>query len=552
MSTFVEDFDCLLLDLDGTVFRGHEPTEGAVDALAGAGIRALYVTNNASRSAPEVAAHLCDLGFSAGPDDVVTSAQSAAHLLAGQLPSGSPVLVVGTDSLAGEITAAGDMADVLALIGQLSARGELVVMEGEVTRSVFFEHGNVVGVQTNAEEERIGMLLYKYGVIGEDQIFPVLERARKGDLFGRAAVELGLVGEEVIYKYLARQVEEVVFAVLAGATLLRVQRYPEAWADDCRHPVRHTFIATLPVGLILLAAVAMALDAPTALARGLWWLGSIGQLLVTLWVLGRWFLPAKAGGLQWASATPALFIPIVGNVLVPLAGVPLGHAEWSAAQFGIGLLFWPVVMVLLVVRIATQGMLPERLLPTLFILIAPPAVVGLSAAQFGAPPLVVWAFAHGALGQAVDNLVANAIEAMPEGGALRACAGRCTRRSRRRGGRGRRSRSARGSAGRCRRCASPRPVRPPSRRRHGHAPGPWSGDDGNRQGRRPPLLFGKTPTCRDGRSASGHRRGGSADTWPAGRWSARSGLRPGWRTSPATAKAFSIEACVVLNERFPT
>lgn len=118
--------------------------------------------------------------------------------------------------MAGEITAAGDMADVLALIGQLSARGELVVMEGEVARSVFFEHGNVVGVQTNAEEERIGMLLYKYGVIGEDQILPVLERARKGDLFGRAAVELGLVGEEVIYKYLARQVEEVVFAVLAA------------------------------------------------------------------------------------------------------------------------------------------------------------------------------------------------------------------------------------------------------------------------------------------------------------------------------------------------
>ena len=37
MGTFVEDFDCLLLDLDGTVFRGHEPTDGAVAALAGAG-----------------------------------------------------------------------------------------------------------------------------------------------------------------------------------------------------------------------------------------------------------------------------------------------------------------------------------------------------------------------------------------------------------------------------------------------------------------------------------------------------------------------------------
>ena len=85
-----------------------------------------------------------------------------------------------------------------------------------MTRSMFFEHGNVVGVQTTAEEERIGMLLYKYGVIGEDQIFPVLERARQGDLFGMAAVELGLVNEEVIYKYLARQVEEVVYAVLAA------------------------------------------------------------------------------------------------------------------------------------------------------------------------------------------------------------------------------------------------------------------------------------------------------------------------------------------------
>ncbi len=107
MSTFVEDFDCLLLDLDGTVFRGDEPTEGAVDALAGAGIRALYVTNNASRSAQQVAAHLCELGFSAGPEDVVTSAQSAAHLLAAHLPAGSAVLVVGTDSLAGEIAAVG-------------------------------------------------------------------------------------------------------------------------------------------------------------------------------------------------------------------------------------------------------------------------------------------------------------------------------------------------------------------------------------------------------------------------------------------------------------
>lgn len=107
MGTLAQEHDCLLLDLDGTVFRGHEPTTGAVDSLATLTARTLYVTNNASRSAAEVAGHLQELGFSAHPDDVVTSAQSAARLLASQLPAGATVLVVGTDSLAAEIVAVG-------------------------------------------------------------------------------------------------------------------------------------------------------------------------------------------------------------------------------------------------------------------------------------------------------------------------------------------------------------------------------------------------------------------------------------------------------------
>ena len=107
MKTLAQQYDCLLIDLDGTVFRGREPTDGAVQSLADVGSRKLFVTNNASRSAEEVAAHLCELGFSASGEDVVTSAQSAAHLLAGQLTPGSRVLIVGTEALADEITAAG-------------------------------------------------------------------------------------------------------------------------------------------------------------------------------------------------------------------------------------------------------------------------------------------------------------------------------------------------------------------------------------------------------------------------------------------------------------
>jgi tellurite resistance protein len=198
-----------------------------------------------------------------------------------------------------------------------------------------------------------------------------------GEVAGIAAAGIGVLAAAV-------------FVILLVATVQRGQRHPEAWAEDRRHPVRHTFVATLPISLLLVATLGTALLGANPATRALWWAGCAGQLWVTVWVLKRWWAGNGPGGLQWAGVTPALFIPIVGNVLAPLAGVPLGHADWAVAQFGIGLMFWPLVLALLVVRIAVQGLWPERLRPTLFILLAPPAVVGLSALQLGAPLAVGW------------------------------------------------------------------------------------------------------------------------------------------------------------------
>jgi len=187
----------------------------------------------------------------------------------------------------------------------------------------------------------------------------------------------------------------MVFGVLAVATVLRARRHPQAWLDDRRHAVRHALVATLPLAVLLLATVAAVTFGDHPGVRLLWWCGSLSQLLVTVWVMARWWRASaganERGGLTWSAVTPALFLPIVGNMVAPLAGVSLGAGDWAAAQFGIGLLFWPVVLVLIVVRFITQGMLPERLLPTLFILIAPPAVAGAGLLALGAPPAVGWA-----------------------------------------------------------------------------------------------------------------------------------------------------------------
>lgn len=110
MTDLLTCHDVLLLDLDGTLYEGRRAIPGAVDALGHAatrGVRAVYVTNNASRRPAEVAAHLAELGFPATADDVVTSAQAGAALLARQLEPGAAVLVVGTEALADEVRAVG-------------------------------------------------------------------------------------------------------------------------------------------------------------------------------------------------------------------------------------------------------------------------------------------------------------------------------------------------------------------------------------------------------------------------------------------------------------
>ncbi|GAA3243279.1 HAD-IIA family hydrolase [Actinocorallia longicatena] len=94
----VDGYDVLLLDLDGVVYSGKVGVPGAAEALGrvrGSGKRLAFVTNNASRTPGAVAALLCAVGVPAEVEDVVTSAQAAARLLAEELEPGAKVLVVG-------------------------------------------------------------------------------------------------------------------------------------------------------------------------------------------------------------------------------------------------------------------------------------------------------------------------------------------------------------------------------------------------------------------------------------------------------------------------
>src|SRR6185295_15582477 len=100
-------YDVAMLDLDGVVYVGRDAVPGAPDHLAAAraaGMKLAYVTNNASRTPDTVADHLRELGVDAADEDVVTSAQAAARMLAEKLPPDSAVFVIGGRGLEGALT----------------------------------------------------------------------------------------------------------------------------------------------------------------------------------------------------------------------------------------------------------------------------------------------------------------------------------------------------------------------------------------------------------------------------------------------------------------
>jgi len=103
-------YDLAMLDLDGVVYVGGEAVPGAPAYLAQArhaGMRLAFVTNNASRPPDQVAEHLRALGVDATPQDVVTSAQAAARLLADRFGDGARVVCLGAEGLQEALEAAG-------------------------------------------------------------------------------------------------------------------------------------------------------------------------------------------------------------------------------------------------------------------------------------------------------------------------------------------------------------------------------------------------------------------------------------------------------------
>jgi len=156
------------------------------------------------------------------------------------------------------------------------------------------------------------------------------------------------------------------FVTIGAVYARKAMLHRAAVAAEWHHPVKMAFFPAISIS-ILLIATALAPDMP-GVARPVWLLGAALQAALTLavWIGHRPFQPMHI--------SPAWFIPAVGNVVVPVAGPALGFVELSWLFFSAGMMFWAVLLTLVMNRLIFHDPLPGRLLPTLAILIAPPAV----------------------------------------------------------------------------------------------------------------------------------------------------------------------------------
>jgi tellurite resistance protein len=165
----------------------------------------------------------------------------------------------------------------------------------------------------------------------------------------------------------------VVFAFLLLVYTLKLIKYPAAVKAEWNHPIKLSFFPAVSISLLILSICFLGIS--KQISFWMWSIGATLQFITAISVIRYWI---RESHFKEPHLNPAWFIPAVGNVLVPIAGISHGFPEVSWFFFSFGLLFWIILQTIIFNRLIFHTPLPERLLPTLFILIAPPAVGFLS------------------------------------------------------------------------------------------------------------------------------------------------------------------------------
>lgn len=197
----------------------------------------------------------------------------------------------------------------------------------------------------------------------------VMGVAGLGLLWREAAQVFGAppeVGEALIFLGAA------LFVAVGASYVLKILRHRALVAAEYAHSAQVGFFSTIPIGALLLSAGLQPYS--VVLAEAIWWPGTAFLFLLSLLLVARLLTenhPVDNANGSWLICT-------VSPIIVPIAGLPLGHHEVSHFMLSIGLFMWIVMFAIVLNRTIFGSEMAHGLRPTWFIFIVPPSITFLS------------------------------------------------------------------------------------------------------------------------------------------------------------------------------
>ncbi|MEA2018351.1 MAG: SLAC1 anion channel family protein [Campylobacterota bacterium] len=171
-----------------------------------------------------------------------------------------------------------------------------------------------------------------------------------------------IIGDVLMY------ITTAIFIVVTIVYVIKYFKYQMAVKKEFAHPIRINFFAAISISMLMLAIIYK--EAYPTISAIFWYPGTLLHFYLTMHTIAFWINDNQ----ELAHSNPAWFIPIVGNVLVPVAGVGFASTGVLMYFYSVGMFFWIVLLSIILNRIIFHHQLAVKFMPTMFILIAPPAV----------------------------------------------------------------------------------------------------------------------------------------------------------------------------------
>jgi tellurite resistance protein len=161
----------------------------------------------------------------------------------------------------------------------------------------------------------------------------------------------------------------IVISTISIIYLIKIIKYPEEVKKEFNHPIKLNFYPIIAKLFLISSIIYLAINIDVS--RYLWWIGVIVQFVFTIIIMSAWIRHTK---FEIHHINPSWFIPVVGCIIIPIAGVIHFSPELSWFFFSVGLFWWIILTTIVINRVIFHHPIPDKLVPTFFILFAPPII----------------------------------------------------------------------------------------------------------------------------------------------------------------------------------